>query len=280
MGFSFEETVATSSLFPVALEDLCAQLRELGVQRGGILLVHVSYRSVRPVEGGPAGLIRALREALGPTGTLVAPCWTGNDDDPFDPNLTPASPDLGVTSETFRLTPGVERSEHPFAFAAVGPRAREIVHGPLPLPPHAPNSPVGRVRDLDGSALLLGVGHEANTTLHLAEVEAGVPYGVPRHITVLEGVGPRRIDYRENDHCCELFALADGWLRDAGLQAEGRVGQAHARLARCRDIARVAHERLARDPLLFLHPRGAGCAECDAAHEGITAGCDNTSPAP
>jgi len=251
--------------------EIVRQLRALGVGRGGVLLVHASFRAVRPVAGGPAGLIAALREGVGSDGTLVMPSWTGEDDAPFDPSTSLAAPDLGIVAETFRLLPGVLRSDHPFACAALGPRAAGIVAGPLPLPPHAPESPVGRVHGLDGQVLLLGVGHDADTTLHLAEVLAGVPYGVPKHCTVLRDGRPARIDYRENDHCCERFALADGWLRAAGLQSEGRVGNAHARLARSRDIVRVALERLARDPLLFLHPAGAGCAECDAARRSAGA---------
>ncbi|HLL48195.1 MAG TPA: AAC(3) family aminoglycoside 3-N-acetyltransferase, partial [Longimicrobiaceae bacterium] len=65
--------------------------------------------------------------------------------------------------------------------------------------------------------------------------------------------------------CCERFALADGWLRARGLQREGRVGHALTRLARSRDVVAVALERLAGDPLVFLHPADAGCEECDEA---------------
>jgi aminoglycoside N3'-acetyltransferase len=122
---------------------------------------------------------------------------------------------------------------------------------------------------LDGQVLLLGVGHDADTTLHLAELLAGVPYRVARHCTVLVDGKPERVDYGENDHCCERFALADDWLRERGLQREGPVGRAHARLARARDIVAVALERLGRDPLVFLHPPAAGCAECDAARRSI-----------
>jgi aminoglycoside N3'-acetyltransferase len=197
------------------------------------------------------------------------PSWTGDDETPFNPAATPAAADLGVTAETFRRMPGVLRSAHPFAFAAAGPLAERIVAGPLPLPPHAPESPVGRVHNLDGQVLLLGVGHEVNTTLHLAELTVGVPYGVPRHITVLENGLPKRVEYRENDHCCERFALADQWLRAAGLQAEGKVGAAGARLVKSRDIVRVALEALRRDPLLFLHPAHLRCADCDAARGSI-----------
>jgi aminoglycoside N3'-acetyltransferase len=255
----------------ISRSDLTRQLRTLGVEPGGVLLVHTSFRAVRPVEGGVAGLIAALRDALGPTGTLVMPSYTGDDEEPFDPEATAASPDLGVVADAFWRLPGVRRSDHPQAFAAVGPQAEAITADPLPLPPHIPASPVGRVHDLDGQVLLLGVGHDANSTLHLAELLAGVPYRVPKHCTVLRDGRPVRIDYAENDHCCARFALADDWLRALGRQSEGRVGHAHARLARSRHIVAAAREHLARDPLLFLHPAGIGCSECDTARQS-TAG--------
>lgn len=255
----------------VGRAEVVAQLRALGVKKGGILLVHTSFRATRPVEGGPLGLIEALHDGLGPDGTLVMPSWSGDDDEPFDPMTTPASPDLGVVADAFWRLPGVRRSHHVHAFAAAGPQAARITADPLPLPPHIPESPVGRVHELDGQVLLLGVGHEADTTLHLAELLAGVPYRVPRYCTVLQGGRPARVDYGENDHCCARFAFADEWLRARGLQSEGRVGYARARLARARDIVAVALEHLARDPLVFLHPPGAGCAECDEARRSTTA---------
>jgi aminoglycoside N3'-acetyltransferase len=216
-------------------------------------------------------LIRALREAIGPEGTLVMPSWTGSDEEPFDPASTPASADLGIVADTFWRLPGVRRSDHLFAFAAAGPQAEQVTAGPLPLPPHIPESPVGRVHDLDGQVLLLGVGHDADTTLHLAELLAGVPYRVPKFCTVLQDGQPVRIPYGENDHCCERFALADDWLRERGLQSEGRVGHAHARLISARAIVEVALAHLADDPLLFLHPAGAGCPDCDEARGSLLA---------
>ncbi len=254
----------------MSVSDVTRQVRKLGVKEGSVLLVHTSFRAVRPVEGGPEGLILALREALGPAGTLVMPSWS-EEEEPFDPLTTPAAPSLGVVADAFWRLPGVTRSDHAEAFAAIGPHAARITGDPLPLPPPIPESPVGRVHELDGRVLLLGVGHDADTTLHLAELLAEVPYGVPRQITVVQDGRPVRLDYRENDHCCNRFALADGWLRAKGLQSEGPVGHAHARLARSRDIVDLALGRLKRDPLLFLHPPEAGCIECDEARANIAA---------
>lgn len=250
--------------------EIIDQLRTLGVAPGGVLLVHTSFRALRPIEGGPLGLIAALRSALGPNGTLVMPSWTGDDATPFDPATMPASSDLGVTADLFWRQPGVVRSDHAFACAAVGPKAEAIVKTALPLPPHTPGSPVGRVRDHDGQVLLLGVGHDADTSLHVAELLAEVPYGVPKHFTGRGGDGqPIRIDYRENDHCCQRFALADDWLRAHGLQAEGPVGHGTARLARSHDIVRLAVDALRREPLLFLHGAEEGCGECDEARASV-----------
>jgi aminoglycoside N3'-acetyltransferase len=249
--------------------EITSRLRAMGVDRAGVLLVHTSFRALRPVEGGPLGVIEAIRDVLGPTGTLAMPSFSGSDDEPFDPATSPASPDLGVVADTFWRLPGVLRSNHCHAFAAIGPYAPMIIADPLPLPPHIPESPAGRVHALGGQVLLLGVGHDADTMLHLAELIAGVPYGMKKHCTVMQDGRPVRIDYEENDHCCERFSLADTWLRERGLQSEGRIGPAYVRLARARDIVEVAVEHLKRDPEAFLHPPSAGCAECDEARRSL-----------
>jgi aminoglycoside 3-N-acetyltransferase-4 len=256
----------------IGRSELVRQLKELGVEAGDVLLVHTAFRAVRPVEGGPLGLIAALREALGPQGTLVMPSWSGNDDEPFDKTSSPVTPDLGATADLFWRLPDVRRSDHVHAFAAVGPAAKAIVADPLPLPPHIPASPVGRVHDRNGKILLLGTDHSSNTTLHLAELLADVPYRTTSTSTILEHGIARRIDYGENNHCCLRFALADDWLREAGLQREGRVGHAQARLMRARDLVRLALEHLEEDRLLFLHQPEDACEECDEARASIPAG--------
>ena len=254
-----------------SVDSLVEQLRALGVVEGGVLLVHTSFRAVRPVDGGPRGLIDALLRTLGPRGTLVMPSWPEDADVLFDPNVTEAASDLGVVAQEFWRLPGVRRTFHVQAFAAVGSQARHILRDPLPLPPHIPESPVGRVHQLDGQVLLLGVNHDADTTIHLAELIAGVPYGLPHSCMAMVDGHPTRIEYLENDHCCERFKLVDGWLREAGVQSEGRVGNAMARLIRSRDIVQAVVPRLERQPLLFLHDADAGCPDCDSARASVGA---------
>lgn len=250
----------------ISQDMLVRQLLDLGVRRGGVLQVHSSFRAVGPVAGGPLGLIQALRQALGPDGTLVMPTMTDGES-VFDPRSTPTV-DMGVTAETFWRQPGVVRSTHPGgSFAAQGPMAERIC-APQPLsPPHGHDSPVGRVYDLDGQVLLLGVHHSENTTLHLAEALAGVPYSMT-HPCVVEVDGRvQTVPIAETDHCCEGFRQAEAWL--GPLQRQGPVGHAQARLCAARDVVRVAGVHLRQDPLVFLCPSHAGCDQCDEARASI-----------
>jgi aminoglycoside N3'-acetyltransferase len=253
----------------ISQQELVDQLRTLGVDAGGVLVVHTSFSKVGPVEGGPEGLIDALRAVLGREGTLVMPSMTDDDDHVFDAKATECI-ELGIVADTFWRIPGVLRSDSPHAFSAAGPKAALITADHPPDVPHGLDSPVGRVFEMDGQVLLLGVGHSENTTIHLAESMAGVRYRQPKHITVLEGGRPMRLDYGEIDHCCENFTMADGWLEDRGLQRRGTVGHAEARLVRSRDVVAVVTERLRKNETTFLHALGVD-EQCDEARGSIPA---------
>ena len=208
---------------PVPPHRLAEQIHDLGVTRGGVLLVHTAFSRTGPVSAGPRGLIDALRAGLGSDGTLVMPSMSDDDEHPFDPRRTPCH-GMGVAADTFWRLPGVLRSDSPHAFAAIGPEAAVITASHPPDIPHGIDSPVDRVYELDGQVLLLGVGHDANTTIHLAESLAGVRYRRRKHLTLLKDGKPQRLDYREIDHCCENFNLMDEWLESAASNAgNGRL---------------------------------------------------------
>jgi aminoglycoside 3-N-acetyltransferase len=247
-----------------SIANLTADLHALGVEPGGLLLVHTSFRSLGHVEHGPNGLIAALENALGPEGTLVMPTMTDGES-VFDPRRTP-SVSMGITAELFWRKPGVVRSTHPGgSFAAKGPLA-EWICAPQPLsPPHGIESPPGRVYQAGGSVLLLGVHHSESTVIHVAESIARVPYGV-EHPCVVEVNGVvERVMVRETDHCCRGFTQVEDWVA----VRVGRVGDATARLAEARELVETTVERLKRQPLLFLCGPEEGCEECDRARQSV-----------
>jgi len=249
---------------------LLAQLGALGVRTGDCLLVHASYRAIRPIVGGPHGVIEALREAIGVGGTLVMPSMTGGEQ-VYDAATSPTRK-MGVIAESFWRQPAVRRGDHPTStFAAWGRWSAFIAAPQAWTPAHGPDSPVGRVCAVDGKVLLLGVGHDSNTTIHLAEALAEAPYMVDVPCLVREGQRIVRRTYAEHDHCTQRFALVGQRLRARGLQREGPFGHGAAILARSADVVAVAREILAAGITAFLHDEGGGCAECDEAWAALRA---------
>jgi aminoglycoside N3'-acetyltransferase len=191
-----------------------------------------------------------------------------DDDHPFDKTKSPC-PEMGIVADTFWRLPGVLRSDNNHAFAAVGPLA-EMLTAPHPMDiPHGLDSPIGRVYELNGQVLLLGVGQDSNTTIHLCENLAGVRYRRAKYITILQDGKPTRFDYREIDHCCQNFALVDGWLDEEHLQRHGKIRNGEARLMRSPDIVNVVTSHLEKDKTIFLHPQGVD-EECDDARASLT----------
>lgn len=246
--------------------EVTRQLTALGVTPAGVLVVHTAFSNLAPVEDGPLGLIEALRDAVGPEGTLVMPSMSDDDEYPFELRETSCL-GMGVVADTFWRLGEVLRSDSPHAFAAVGPRAAEITAAHPADVPHGLDSPIGRVYQLGGQVLLLGVGHDSNTTVHLAESLAGVRYRRSKYLTLLIAGQPTRYHYSEIDHCCEKFNLLDRWLDPGAQQRRGVVGHGEARLIRSRDIIEAALAPLRENETVFLHP--TQCIECDEARASI-----------
>jgi aminoglycoside 3-N-acetyltransferase len=176
---------------------LVRDLHELELPAGAAVIVHSSLSSLGWVAGGAQAVVRALVDVIAAEGTLVMPTHSGGlgepsrwqnppvpeswwntiraETAPFDPELTPTRA-MGAIVECFRHVPGVRRSMHPIvSFAALGRDAAAIVGSHELSNGLGEGSPLARMYELDGYVLLIGVGFDRCTALHLAEFRADYP---------------------------------------------------------------------------------------------------------
>lgn len=248
---------------PHTVQSLGSDLRAVGLKAGDTVLVHSSASAIGFVAGGVQAVVQALLDVLEPDGTLVVPTHTPDNSDParwsnppvpaswwpaireqtpgFDRDRTP-SRWMGVIAETVRTWPGALRSDHPqVSFAALGPRAAEVTGGHQLDDALGERSPLGALYRLDGKVLLVGVGHDSNTSLHQAEWRQPRP---PRGVV---GASVRRPDGSGEwitwtdvtEQTDDFERLGAAFEAAVGLST-GRVGDAPARLASQRALVDFA----------------------------------------
>ncbi len=228
-------------------------LRALGVEAGMALLVHSAPSRIGWTVGGVESAIQALMDVLTPDGTLMMPSFSGQLTDPagwidppvpvewvetlraempvFDPARTPTR-GMGRMVEAFRTWPGVGRSSHPMqSLAAWGHHAGDLVGSHALDWPLGDDSPMGRFYELDGRVLLIGVGHDRNSSLHFAETHARHRRTVKRTVPVARGgkVGWVEILDVADDHG-RLFPALGAAFEATGQVRIGPLGSADARL--------------------------------------------------
>jgi aminoglycoside 3-N-acetyltransferase len=238
---------------PVTRASLVADLAALGVRPGDTLLVHSSMRSLGWVCGGPVAVVLALRDALGPDGTLVVPAQTPENRDPsrwsndqvprewwpairanlpaFDP-ATSSCRAMGLIAETVRTWPGAVRSCHPqTSFAALGARAGELMSVHRLSSELGEQSPLAALESVAARILLLGVGYDRCTAFHLAEYRLPDPPRQRNSCAVMTANGRRWINYPGTAlDGSDFVALGSALEAEEGRVLTGRVGAARSRL--------------------------------------------------
>ena len=210
------------------LKSLKKDFKKLGIEPGMTIIVHSSLKSVGAVCGGPVAIILALEELLTNEGTLVMPTFNTDLTDParwtappimqnqlqeildempvFDLDLTPTR-NMGCVSETFRKQPGVIRSSHPhLSFAAWGKHAVDVCSDHSLEYGLSVESPLARIYELGGFVLLLGVEHNRNTSMHLAEYDSRTNRSRIREKAPMVVNGNRQwVEFDEIDLDCSDF---------------------------------------------------------------------------
>lgn len=177
--------------------DLIEAFQGAGVKNGDTVMVHAALSRIGYVCGGAQTVIEALFDCVGKDGTVMMPTQTWKNLDPatgvhwevpedqwqairdnwpaYDKDITPTNT-MGAVAEMFRKWNGTLRSDHPArSVAANGKHARYLTENHDLCNIFGDGSPLGKLYELDGNVLLIGVGYDKNTSLHLADARAVYP---------------------------------------------------------------------------------------------------------
>ena len=135
-------------------EDVQTALRNVGVKRGQAIMVHTSLSSLGYVCGGAQTIIEALLHSVGQEGTIIMPTQSWKNLDP---------------------TTGVYWQEPKEWWPVIREYAKYLTEKHSLSDIFGDGSPIGRLYELDGAVLLIGVGYDKNTSLHLADARAEYP---------------------------------------------------------------------------------------------------------
>jgi aminoglycoside 3-N-acetyltransferase len=253
---------------------LAADLRSVGLRAGGVVMVHTRMSAIGWVVGAGETVVRALLDALGPDGTLMAYAgWEEHvfedgerpagyadayraEPPPFDLAISEAARENGRIPERMRTWPGAERSFHPEAsVVAIGARARWLTAEHPPDDGYGEGTPFARLVEAGGHVLMLGAPLDTITLLHHAEAIARVPgkRRVTYRVPVAEGgtvvereysdihTGVDTLPYERLELGGEdPFAVIAGAALDAGVGRRGRAGEAECHLFDARELTAFA----------------------------------------
>lgn len=249
---------------PWKADQLAEHLDAAGIEQGDRLILHSSLRSVGRTEGGPATVINAILATLGPTGTLMAPTFTYSlpawKHDPFHHQYSQAR--TGAIPEYMRNRADAIRSFHPtHSVTVIGAEAKHVADGHLAATPLGKESPFGKMAERNAKILMLGTRQDTNSSLHLCEVLADLPY---IHVCFTDDVDFESAWYQNNDGevvftriyevpgCSRGFRAIEPFLEQRKVLRRVYIGDSTSQLLNLPDLIDASREILAENPTLLL----------------------------
>lgn len=240
--------------------DLVVGFRKTGLTADDVVLVHSSYKSLGPVDGGPQAVVDALLEVITPTGTLIIPTFNFNFNkgEPWDVRTTPSH--MGVLTEIVRLNPESRRVFHPFySFAILGSLKDELTKVRY-KDSYGPDSIFMQLRKLDAKIMVIGLSYTHSMTFfhHIEQME-GVGYRFIKAFTglVTDESGKTYEDtftmlVRDVDQGVQTEVDPMGEvLEKRGVVTIHKIGDADVKIMKANEVYRVTAEEMKKKPGLM-----------------------------
>ena len=156
----------------ITIRDLQQDLEAMGIRSDDTVCIHTSLRAAGPVEGGAEAFIRAFTDYL-KDGLLVVPTHTWASVRPESPiyDVRHTEPCIGIVPRIAAFLPDGVRSMHATHSVTVfGRRAAEYAHwDDHAATPTPADGCFGHLYDEHAKILLIGVGQERHTFIHVTE---------------------------------------------------------------------------------------------------------------
>lgn len=189
--------------------DFIDVLKKAGIEKGDIIFVHSDISVFGKLATQDTDfllncLVDALKESVGPEGTVVMPTFTYSFCKNEIYNVISSKSIVGVLTEFFRKKEEITRSMHPiFSVAVWGKHKKELLE--LGKDSFDKDSVFGKLHKINGKIVFLGAPFQSCTFIHHIEQMHGVPY---RHIKHFKGkIQTKTVEHE--DECTYLVRHLD-----------------------------------------------------------------------
>ncbi len=246
-----------------AKENLLKDIRNMGVNPNGTILIHSSMKAIGTVDGGADTVLDAWSEYMR-NGLLIFPTHTwrqiGKETLTFDSRTLPSC--VGILPEIFRHRPDVVRSLHPtHSVAALGKDAKlYTAKEETRITPCPREGCWGKLVDRNAEILFLGCTLRSNTFLHGVEEWEEIPDrldSTPQQVTV---IGPHGEEYHtgiHRHHCLACEDVSQNYIKMEPVFAKykairyGHFGNAKCIIGNAKKMCAITVELLKKEPQLF-----------------------------
>ncbi len=255
-------------------DQLVADMKNLGLEKGDLLHAKISLRAIGRVDGGAATVLDAILEVLGPDGTLVSDSFILMHPLPLAPDeerviVDDHSPTYaGAFCRAMINHPDMVRSKHPVQKGvAIGPRAIDLMHNHTDQSPaydHLHRMALAGAKHISIGPNVVGVGttHIAQNLLNLKQHND--PVGV-----YYRNADGKVVPFQQNwvggcgNGFPKFFPLYE---EGGGIICRGKVGQAESVITDMKTTLEIELKELADNPAFFLCD-DPGCTSCRLSWE-------------